>query len=515
MKQIKKKKKYYFARYLIILLLFAVSFIFGKNIPTEFKDQGDVQQAQKLENLIQGVYEISAKDSSIEIDKLINATSGESYRLLLDVDVRNDLTQISKTEELQLNLLSDTGDATEEETFKLSENQISHGLESLFVCKHPVKVLQFVKKDVTKSSVITLSNITLSRLNVESTKELTNLKPTIYGGTVTDRITIENNQPSSKGFTFNRKNQLIGQVFTAPEELLSGIDLNLEIIGSGGLGNYFLEVRQIEEKDGKPIIGLDRMAYYYFDTTKLLDLKYAKNSYHFPIAAKLTTGKKYFIGLNNEQVHFGIYDNIRLHYADGNTNGYGIKINGKRSASLNSFFFRLYGVDQVKLNSQPLLTSSSIEDLGAGIGHYHYRASRKNTDFIDVDWSSSLVGNPTVYYDNVTAGISAEVENGNQFGYHFIFNHRLDKLKFKLSRTGGDGYLPIVAYSLDQKNWDEVHFAKDALTGEYQSGIEQNVSGNGLTTEFYLKISYEKTSELSSSNLFGIKDLELNADLLW
>lgn len=510
-------------RYFLVLLVFLFVLAVGKNLNPRPVDESLVSRVDSLTKLERGVYEISAAGQSLKIENLSQLSRGDGFRVLMDIESNNgnypqlDLTRNNDLEmyKLKISLQSSTGRKKLIQILDLKNNSVVKNVEILGVADDRYSILVLDRDNIESKIAITVQNLKLNRINTVG-GALPQLKSTVSGQTDESKIIQSNSLGNiGKGYQFNDKNQSIGQVFTAESDSISGVDFKINTIGSGGLGNYFLELREVAESPTGIKVGANRLAYYYFKMDDLEKLQYGQNSYHFPIGAKLIKGIKYFIGLNNESVSTNYFNNLRLLDCQSDSfNGFGLSVKNGESARLNNFYFNLFGVTYSKISGEPILTGATVEDLGQGEGSYHYRSNQSATDFLDI-FSVNSTTNPTiVYYDNVQQGITGLSQNNTEFTYKFNTVYPFKQMSINLSRYQGEVRKPQVSYSYDNQNWKNLIFSPSGPEVGSDTQLDQTILGDGRQSQIYLKITYDPTGFKSTSNLFGVSDVEANADLI-
>lgn len=174
---------------------------------------------------------------------LNNVGSGNFYRL--SFWAKSD----SKTEK-QINLRVAEMDKTQDlGRFTLNTDDATY-FEFPFQAENDFEDLIFTSDDAIPSNVW-MDDVLVEKLNVNSTDELKNLTPTIFGDTTWKNIdqSQENKNGNSVNFlaTPNRK---IGQIFQPEQAMLSGVAFRVTRTGSGGKGNYSIQLREFNQDTG-------------------------------------------------------------------------------------------------------------------------------------------------------------------------------------------------------------------------------------------------------------------------
>jgi len=517
--QIKKN-----ARYLLIFFIFIFVLTTGKNLTQEPTDDSLVNIVENLTKLEQGIYEISESESSLKIDDIGQLNRGDSFRIWFDLDFGNNVSNHSdsminlgsRDYGLDISLLNIYGDKKLLRTIDFKRNSNNKTIEIVGIADNRYSNLLFEKRDIDYSGVIKISNFRINRLNVINESLLNQLKTSISGATDKDQIILES--PSTKvggGYDLDGGGGTIGQVFTAEDELVSAINLKIETIGSGGLGNYYLELREIEENGDTIKLSSQRLTYYFFSAEDLNELRYGSNSYHFPIGAKLKKGQKYFIGINTEAAQSNIFNCLKIFDSGPETsNSYGLRSKNGKSEKINNLYFQLYGAKYTYFGGELVLSGATIEDFGQGEGRYRYAATGSVTDFLDLFSVKSSTGSPIVYYDNVQRGISGKAQNNTEFIYKFDTVYPFRKMNIALSCYSGEAYESLLSYSYDNENWHQLDFEADQFTLKKKNTLNQSIDGGDQISQVFIRVTYNPDSPETSIDLFGINDIEINADLI-
>jgi len=299
--------------------------------------------------------------------------------------------------------------------------------------------------------------------------------------------------------------------------------MKLEFTGSGEIGNYYLELREVNNQNGKVILSPDRIAYFGFDKNSAeRDLKIKEGIYHIPLAAYIEKGKTYFIGINNTEVRFNILNTLKI-YGGNADSGEKIvsSVKGKTSEKSGSLYLKVYGVDYIKAGDEKVLTGAKILDNGDGTGSYSYGQGGSFSDYLDLEQVISKE-NSSIFYDNIQGGISGKDEDDNAFVYKINTTYPFAKLNIEAGQPGGEFTNSLVYYSFDNKNWQEIkndYDKEDALFSADKNKFQKLLQGDGKTKTIYIKVTYDKedAQEKNASavpvRLFGLKNLKVVAEI--
>jgi len=516
-----------YTRYLLVFVILLIAFLYGKNLNIIRKDEALLTQIRNLEQRQQGIYEITSSLKSIEIPFIVPTIKGQGYRLNLDLETNNEDSVVTNVDsdatpgKIRLNfyLVSKYSDKTLILSDEFNDREIINEYEIKFVSDADYGYLLVEKENLDKNELVLVKNVHLTHLNVTQSSELNNLKPSIVGLTKTDRVVYSNlTDDVTDSYPFLRKNQSIGQVFTATEDQISAADFKIEFVGQGGVGNYFLELREVNEENGRVSSLGDRVAYYFFNYDEAQLLAFGDELYRFPLGAKLKKGQKYFIGFNNEQVGFTLTQTLKIYKSPIKTglNDYGLSTVSGNFQKINNLAVKIYGADYSNYNGEKLISGVFIQDLGQGEGLYTYENRHDPSDFLDIYQVQPDNSSPgLVWYDNVQQGISARPTEGIEFIYKFNTVYPFRRLRMVFMPYGSGFKDSLYYYSLDNQNWqlidNNIRINNEVKTKEK---VDQVVMGEDNSNQVYLKVIPDFRDNTNVLNIFGIKNLEVNAELI-
>lgn len=523
---LKKLNRYHYKRYFLVLVLFVLAFVFGKNMdvltPEQKQSQDQIYAQQKITS---GIYAVSVDQNKYELKKLFSIKSGQCGRLffaLKNLPPNDSLTNsFAENPNVQILLSNDFDQNQELGFYEIKSDRFAQNEEIDFCADSDYQNLLFEKDENSQDSSFEISDVAFYPLAIEK-RDFTGLMTPIEGNTNFSNVIYQSSfsfKDANKAFKFSRKNQKIGQAFVADSDMISGADSKMEFTGTGGIGNYYLDLREIEEQNGKIRLSSDRVAYFGFNKDNAeKNLKIGGGVYHIPLAAHLEKGKTYFIGISNEGVKFNILNTLKIY---GNDAGSGEKIvssiRGKISEKPGGLYLKIYGTDYVKVADDKVLTGAKILDNGDGTGLYVYEQKGSFSDYFDLDQLITK-GNSNIFYDNVQSGISAKDEDDNAFVYKINTLHPFTLAKIEAGQPGGEFTDSLVYYSFDNNNWQEIKSDRDKSTDaplqEDKDKFQELIQGDGETKTIYIKVTYDKEDAKEKSiHLFGLKNLKISAKL--
>lgn len=524
----KKLNQYHYKRCFLVLILFVLAFVFGENMNVLTLEQ---QQLQDLvytqQKMTFGIYDVTADQQEYELKNQFVLKNGQCGRLFFSL--RN-LPPINKSPDssivnpnIKILLSSDLNQNQELGSYEIKSNRFVQNEEVDFCSNTDYSGLLFQKNNDQDNQdyAFEISSVAFFPIAIEK-HDLNNLLPSIIGNTNFNNIIYQSSFESKDANTaikFSRKNQLIGQTFIASSDTASGVDLKLEFIGGGGIGNYFLDLREVNDQGGKLVISSNRMAYYCFNKGSAeKNLKIEEKVYHIPLAAHLEKGKTYFIGISNESVKFNILNTLKIYGGSEDTGSDKIitSVGGRTSEKPGSLYLKVYGSDYTKVGDEKVLNGAKVLDNGDETGLYNYQQKGNFSDYLDLDQLISK-GNNDIFYDNVQSGVSGRDENDNAFVYKINTTYSFTRMKIEANQPGEDFINSLVYYSFDEKKWQEIKSdsnKEDASSQENKDKFQELVYGDGKTKTLFIKVTYDKADAIDKKvHLFGLRNLKVTAEL--
>lgn len=521
-KVLRETNQFYLKRYLLVLVLFVVAYIFGKNMNVLTPEQQQLQnQANAWQKKISGVYSIPAGQNEYKLENIILVKRSQCGRLFFDL---KSLTLDGLTPEnsnIKVHLSNDFDQSQELGSYEIENDWLVRNEEIYFCASYDYQDLIFRKDENNQNTSYEISNVAFYPITIDK-HDFSGLLAPIIGNTDFSKVIYQSgleNKDANGVIKFTRRNQKIGQTFMANSDVISGVDMKLEFVGTGGIGNYFLELREAIDRNGKLELSSDRIAYYMFNKDSAeRDLKIEEGIYHIPLTAQLERGRTYYIGINNEAVKFNILNTLKIYSGIGNSEAGKLinSVGGKTSEKSGSLYLKAYGAYYLKIGDEKVLTGVRILDNGDETGQYVYKQKGNFSDYLDLDQLISK-DNSSVFYDNVQAGVSAEAEDDNAFIYKIDTIHPFLKVKIEAEQPGGEFTNSLVYYSYDNMQWQEIKndLDKDELAEKgNKNKFQELVQGDGKQKTIYIKVTYDKDdAQEKTVHLFDLKNLTVIAEL--
>lgn len=398
--------------------------------------------------------------------------------------------------------------------------------------------LLFEKENWKDGANIFLSSANVSLLNIENEASFGQLRPTVLGSQVQDKISQQQTNYSGS-FPIDEKNISFGQVFQANENYISGVTFRMDVAKSFLMSShqYILSLKEVDYDGEKITLSGNNLASLNFSVFGGIE-KYREEDgdFFFPLTAFLEKGKYYFVGLDNSRVDTDPTDSLAFRgskseksYESGTAaiirKGAVSKVNG-------NLYFEIHTIGFETINGERLLYGSRIEDLGNGKGSYVYRPRGQYLDILDIDSCTA-----TPIFNEEYKVITAENQNNNTYIYKFYTGYPINNFSLSAEKVRGGWKDVNIYYSLDKINWTEIPFTESSEDQspppDNQIDIKNNVNnqnneeGNsekevfqifnfsapvsGSPKEMFLKVTYDPKSKLKS-RYFGIKNLTFSAE---
>ena len=498
-------------KYIAVAVILIAVFFLGENLTPE---EALVCENAKLkkENIFKKEAEIGAKDSSYELKNSLHSYQGDYYRLIFNSWADSDT-------KLKIKLASAMGGEFEVGSVDLeesSQNKKGAFKEFLFKTDGLYNSLVFEKDDHGNSAEVFVKNVKISRLNVRNEKELADLKPVIIGDTATGVCAQEQTEESTQSFPqLKSRNTSVGQIFKADRDYLSGVELDVVKIGSGGLGNYRLELRKVSDEEGNWVVNSKVEAYMEFSAEDLEDYSQKDGTEIFPLGGFLEKGRHYLVALNNSAVKTNLFNYLEIKgssnddaYADGKAVVYK---RGKVRNVGGDLYFRIYGAKYVFSDGGRILTGAAIEDLGGGVGIYTYKAKNNVTDFLDLySYTDSRDGFPLVRYNCYEGVVSGSPEKDAEYVYKINTIYPFKKLRLSAEQMYVGWHKVKIYYSYDNKKWTDILPVRD--NDDFTQIFSEIIEGNGTQNEIYFKVTYDRDDE-KDIKLFGLRNFSVTGEL--
>ena len=505
-------------KYLFVILLFILVLIFGENFSLS-PEQREIKLLQKnTRQLVQGEYKLASEEEEASIGLFLSSYNGDYYRMFFDARAEKNLEQsnseiVSGTSpqslrsEADLYLETLSGKRLLIKHIGVEQGNDFANQEITFRANDNYSNMVIRRANSSDKSLLKFRNFTLTRLNCKNDFCLNNLYQTVNGPASPTFIDQSAGIKADTIFKFTFQGQIYGQIFKASKDNLSDVSLALNKKGSGGLGIFQIELREVEIKNGEYKVKPMALATTVFESENLADFQTADGVYQFPIAAELEVDKNYFIGLSSKEAKINFINTLEIlgdKKGQAYKEGPAIKIGSKTSRSCLYFstFYRQY---QNNFGEKVLL-NSRIEDLGEGVGIYSYKFSVTPADYLDIYQKGQ-----GVYFDPVIGGISAPAKDNNFFIYKFDTGYPFKDATIEASQAVVDYNKIELYFSYDEEKWQKIETLKrDNKPNDFRNSF----SGDGQKKVFFVKVIYDRDDKNKKLELFNLQKLTVHADLL-
>lgn len=188
------------------------------------------------------IYFSEGANASIKIKDYFNdIAEGNFYRLSFWAR-----TNAAKEKTLEVSISGKAGSQNLGAVSFTSAAGVSY-YEFNFQAENEAADLIFISTDKNKTDVW-IDNVLLEKINIDSTDQLKNIQPTIFGNT--SRFNVDQSQTGENADSdtfFATVNRRMGQIFQPTRSIISGIALKIQKVGTGGKGTYHLQIREYDE----------------------------------------------------------------------------------------------------------------------------------------------------------------------------------------------------------------------------------------------------------------------------
>ncbi|NTU66693.1 MAG: hypothetical protein HGB08_02090 [Candidatus Moranbacteria bacterium] len=352
--------------------------------------------------------------------------------------------------------------------FDLAPSGEYRNKEILFQVDGTYPNVVFEKNDPKDGAGVFIKSVKLSQLGISSDAEFAALLPTVFGNVDTTLVDQSETKDSSYEFPWLKSPKtVIGQVFKADSDYLSGVSLKMNIVKGldPGSREYSLFLKEADY-DGVNVDDISSaIAEVRFSVGSDLD-KYRQDdgSFRFPLYGPIEKGKLYMIGIDNSKVDVSDSNHLVLlgskkesAYSDGSA----FMKQGKNFYKIDGdLFFATYGAGFEEYDGQKLLSGASIEDSGKRKGMYAYATSGTFMDMADLDSSKGAS------FDSSKKIIIGSSKPGSEYVYRFHAGHPIFAISFQAEQARAGWNSVKAYYSFDNLNWQEIPSAEVAGIGD-------------------------------------------------
>lgn len=459
LKQIWEKERRFFGAVGFLLFTLAVNWVLyaGQELTTEECAGGKCAGAEVV------LPALDARKSYYYVDGLFENETPGYYRLAFGAKAET-------AEKLRVKLNTYTEKESPVGEVELAPGDAFEDQELFFHYPGGFDSLLFEKETLPGGEVF-LENIGISRLNIDSEKELALMKKTVIGRSWEIAVS-ESQLNSADSYPWLRdKKTALGQIFQASAGSISAVSLNLNIHKNilPGSRQYALSLRQVNyDGESVSLVGPE-IASLAFSLESIEKYRQEDGTFLFPLFGFLEPGKYYMISLDNSKVEVDEQNFLELRgsrLVERYPAGTAVIKKGK-------LFYRIDGDLFFALHSpkipegEVVLSGAKIEDLGKGSGKYSYQTKGDFSDLFDLFEAS-----PQTRFDEKTQTIVAPAKDESSFTYEINTLWPIEKVRFLASQAKAGWKKVRVEYSFDRESWNEVPFteAREDLWGAEADG---------------------------------------------
>ncbi|HPN96145.1 MAG TPA: hypothetical protein PLK35_00100 [Candidatus Moranbacteria bacterium] len=496
---IKENKQYVLAA-LALIMFFLIGRIFPANIITSKSCEGG-----KCKAVIKAP-DLTNEKPRFYVNDIFNSREKEFYRIIfeaksnrptsLSIFAANPLDENKKMKEVEL------------------ESVNNYQTKEIFLASDKIYTdLLFKKNNPQDGADVSIGHIYISRLNISSEEEIKNLSPTIIGGADAEILDQKQENNSASFDQLKEPGVFLGQTFEAEFNYITGVSLDIDIIKQSNMGDkkYSLELREVEDEDTVPNIKSDPLAIVKFSADGIEEFRQENGKFLFPIMAKLKKDKKYFIGINNDNVKTNEF-NYLIPKGTKNGNAYAkgsaaVKYKKYSYLTTGDLYFKTFGFNLKEYEGYNILPGTIIEDRGKGQLFFSYSQRNNKYEFINSDSVSE-----DIYFDGENNYMAGTIREGRDSFIIYKVNTIHPFKNFSISASQGDLNLNKIRiyFSFDKKDWQEAPWE---TKNELQVWDYTSLQVPNNQKEIYVKIEPEK-DKYPGQTKFGVKNFKFQAELI-
>lgn len=520
----KNKTKYLFDKfrqnriYLLVLLTFFLVFLYGKNIITSDENTKSTECIAVNDN--DNAYIIDNQATYFLIKDLINSNKGDYYRLKFVAEVAPDIRRsVSNSNEkgkeyeyvsndypyvIETSIKSKTGEEKQVGETSITSHEKKF-YEYVFRSDDNYSDVIFRKQNINDLEKVFISNVSISRLNINNDDDLKKLIPTKQSIVTSGIIPELPDEGPKRYLSLSGANQQAGEMFVAKEEYLDGVYLYIDTIGNGGVGDYTLGLYTVSDRDEIAILA-EPFRSFRFQVMDLEKYRLRGDLYKIPFSFPLEKEKKYYLSLSNRSAVTNRSNNVRLGIWESKDREVLSYHGDEKNHNENSSVLFPVFLSSQYYNEEKLTKNSLIEDLGGGEGRFYYTSLSGPSDLLVPEY------NLYAGYDQLMKAVIFWGEKNYSLDYVFNTLHPIKKFSFNLKQAMGAYPQITVKYSLDRVNWFEVE-SQRSVAAPYLFSQSVEVPLQQEASKIYISIFPKDNPGDFANKYLAIYDFELGADL--
>ncbi len=493
----------------LAFLAIVVFLIISKTFPTQVMTSDDCTEG-KCEQLIEEP-SLSDEENLLFLNDQFSSQQGKFYRLSFraksnkDSEIFVKMSNVLDRETLlkEIELKKSPRHNFEEIIFQI---QTDEGYTDILF-----------EKPNQDGAEIEISNVQISKLEIESEEEAANLIPTIFGE-LNFQQSYEIQANNDKTYDQLKEPDLIlGQVFKSPVDFIAEVELDIGVVkqGTGDGDEYKLVLKEVDMAANMPEVLSGKINSVSFSAASIEKFRQLDGKFRFPIYARVEKNKFYFIGIENDRVDVNEFNYLEIQgfKGSGNETGEGTVVKKRRLTYpvFGDLYLKIYGLEFVSYQGHKILFGTVIEDFGQGQGLYSYQSLGKIYDLADLDSFTK-----DIYFNEKNKAIAGEKKGDKKsefiFSFPTVFPMRTIRILAKQADLTWDK--AKLEYSFDEKNWIQVPEVEgvnnDSQVFDYKTTVNQDKN------LFYLRVSPKEdpeTEEEKKKVRYGLRDLKVEAKL--
>lgn len=429
---------------------------------------------------------------------------------------------IDHSSKIKIILKSNYGEKKFVKEFEIDNSLIYKSHEAIILMDSNYTELIFEKVDKYDSNVIFQRGMFFHELNVSDQKSADLVRPVIKPATILDWPIAEFVEESPVAVhRFNGTGNLVGQIFKAESDRMSGVSFKFDLKGKGGLGSYKAELRKAEFANGKYIISPETISSFEFHSYDYAPYLNDEGEWRLPLAAILEKGQYYFVGISDREasVNFFNYANI-LGSSEMKNKIPSLLIDTTgETKEIGSLYFKIFGAAYTRVGDERILEGTIIEDVGSGTGYFTYNSVGDITDLLNLDKFDLGENNQgKVFYLGKANTVVGTAQFGTSFTYRFNMMHPIKDVIVSASQIGPIYFKNKLFYSFDGVNWQQITEEQDNSDDGWKADntlqqYVQKIVATSKSNQFYIKVTYDENDNGREEGLFGVRNLSLLAEI--
>jgi len=471
-----------------VTVIFVVVLLYHFGIVTKVKEESDVASTDGAEQQTERVADLDATIRSKIFYNILTASPGGYYRVMIEAEASEDGAAHVFARSL-------SGAKRDIGTIDLVAGEKKFA-EYVFQADdfYDAVVIEMAEErdDMSWDGVkVYISDVRASALNVRNAFEARMLAPTQTRLRKSDRFYVSATKEGEKTDELSIPKSIIGNYFEADADAVSAVWIRPSVIGSGGDGQYEIELRAYENKQGGESAKVI-MSSGFFVGRSLENHREKNGWYRFALPSPLERGKVYYVGISNKGVAVDAHNFLRLHRLEADE-------------KIADSFLALDVARDVGDNAHAVLSGATVEDVGDRYV-YRYAFAPEPEAVLDVYNTQGRIK-----YKEKLKAIVMNAQQGASYVYKFDFPHPLRAAQITARQLGDYKDEIALEYSFDGTVWKKIDYVQRSGGSQLFDGrITADVAG---ASERLLLLRVRYVGETRKLKEFGLESLEFVAEL--